>query len=584
MYFRYRLFFKEYCYGRLNKTDMTDKDIKENKISDDADEELSEKDKNELDELGIKLNFPDEPEEHAKSAGENGPVSDNVCAAQSHKSLRKKTFVFFAFATTAAVCILGIIIYRYRMNPKRELISEMEALSEGIKSFDSPLITKLADKDHIEMLEGMTRSDISLNVSNTDSWPVTVGVDGAVIRNGDDGSVSADAELSVSNTNIIRTDLYADKKEICISFPDISNDYFGVSPQHLGDQYNDSMFADMTGKIPNDFSIPVYTAKDLTEDRADYAGIVSEMKISDVSEDGERKIYTVSLGDDSLRKIDSALSGYIRKISYLSETGALLYGENSGFKYENVSFQKPCADIKITLDKGRIIGIVFYDLLFSDKKGDTLEIPELSADFVYSDNNGTSATDGGLSEAYVSGHSDGKDHDTGFTWSVKTKSRNVRDGSSDHTAEESFDYVMNGINATVKVSDDEFSDEGRAVASIISGKGNENALLVFDGIFDSDSVDCLKLKISDLSYTVTSEKVFKVTGNVEISSASENEKPVNMDGYSGNRMDLSKMSCSELQSWLAKTSDDINGREKCWNAWKILQVIMERLGTAEGSQ
>ena len=170
-----------------------------------------------------------------------------------NKNAGEKLITISIIAAVAAVCISGFLICRYKTDPKRELIREMENLSEETASFESPLVTKLTNENYIKILGGMTHSDISLNVSNTGSWPVTVGIDGTVIRNGGDGSVSADTKLSISNTDILKLDLYADNKEICASMPGISNDYFAISPQHLGKQYNDSVLSSLNGKTSNDW-------------------------------------------------------------------------------------------------------------------------------------------------------------------------------------------------------------------------------------------------------------------------------------------------------------------------------------------
>ena len=565
-----------------------------------------------------------------------------------NKNAGEKLITISIIAAVAAVCISGFLICRYKTDPKRELIREMENLSEETASFESPLVTKLTNENYIKILGGMTHSDISLNVSNTGSWPVTVGIDGTVIRNGGDGSVSADTKLSISNTDILKLDLYADNKEICASMPGISNDYFAISPQHLGKQYNDSVLSSLNGKTSNDFLVRMYTTDDLTREKADYAGIIADMKISDVSgfesklsnhetdatndiesssaSDGrsmgaeadakadanidtntDTKEYTVTFGDESVNKIEAASSRIIKRISYLSETGSLLYGEDGGFQYETVTFQKPYADVRIISNGGKITAIIFQNLLFADKKGDTLKIPELTVEFTYTDGNGDLTADGGLSEVKVSGQSTAAAHgavvsgysatdgaaatgyssagdvsDIQFKWSENVRHKNDKDGSSDFTAKERFTYVYDGITTSVEVVDDEFSDEGRTVTGISFNKGNESASLDFDGIFDTDSADKLKVKINEIEYMIDTEEVFKIRGSADISKASEEEKPVKMEGYSGNRIDPGRMTSDEIQSWIKKTAEDVKGSEEWWLADDALQEIMVRLGFSKG--
>ena len=554
-----------------------------------------------------------------------------------NKNAGEKLITISIIAAVAAVCISGFLICRYKTDPKRELIREMENLSEETASFESPLVTKLTNENYIKILGGMTHSDISLNVSNTGSWPVTVGIDGTVIRNGGDGSVSADTKLSISNTDILKLDLYADNKEICASLPGISNDYFAISPQHLGKQYNDSVLSSLNGKTSNDFLVRMYTTDDLTREKADYAGIIADMKISDVSgfesklsnhetdatndiesssaSDGrsmgaeadakadanidtntDTKEYTVTFGDESVNKIEAASSRIIKRISYLSETGSLLYGEDGGFQYETVTFQKPYADVRIISNGGKITAIIFQNLLFADKKGDTLKIPELTAEFTYADSDGNLGADGRLVEVTVSGQSTvatdgavvsgyssaGDVSDIQFKWSENVRHKNDKDGSSDFTAKERFTYVYDGITTSVEVVDDEFSDEGRTVTGISFNKGNESASLDFDGIFDTDSADKLKVKINEIEYMIDTEEVFKIRGSADISKASEEEKPVKMEGYSGNRIDPGRMTSDEIQSWIKKTAEDVKGSEEWWLADDALQEIMVRLGFSKG--
>ena len=554
-----------------------------------------------------------------------------------NKNAGEKLITISIIAAVAAVCISGFLICRYKTDPKRELIREMENLSEETASFESPLVTKLTNENYIKILGGMTHSDISLNVSNTGSWPVTVGIDGTVIRNGGDGSVSADTKLSISNTDILKLDLYADNKEICASMPGISNDYFAISPQHLGKQYNDSVLSSLNGKTSNDFLVRMYTTDDLTREKADYAGIIADMKISDVSgfesklsnhetdatndiesssaSDGrsmgaeadakadanidtntDTKEYTVTFGDESVNKIEAASSRIIKRISYLSETGSLLYGEDGGFQYETVTFQKPYADVRIISNGGKITAIIFQNLLFADKKGDTLKIPELTAEFTYADSDGNLGADGRLVEVTVSGQSTvatdgavvsgysaaGDAPDIQFKWSENVRHKNDKDGSSDFTAKERFTYVYDGITTSVEVVDDEFSDEGRTVTGISFNKGNESASLDFDGIFDTDSADKLKVKINEIEYMIDTEEVFKIRGSADISKASEEEKPVKMEGYSGNRIDPGRMTSDEIQSWIKKTAEDVKGSEEWWLADDALQEIMVRLGFSKG--
>ena len=554
-----------------------------------------------------------------------------------NKNAGEKLITISIIAAVAAVCISGFLICRYKTDPKRELIREMENLSEETASFESPLVTKLTNENYIKILGGMTHSDISLNVSNTGSWPVTVGIDGTVIRNGGDGSVSADTKLSISNTDILKLDLYADNKEICASMPGISNDYFAISPQHLGKQYNDSVLSSLNGKTSNDFLVRMYTTDDLTREKADYAGIIADMKISDVSgfesklsnhetdatndiesssaSDGrsmgaeadakadanidtntDTKEYTVTFGDESVNKIEAASSRIIKRISYLSETGSLLYGEDGGFQCETVTFQKPYADVRIISNGGKITAIIFQNLLFADKKGDTLKIPELTAEFTYADSDGNLGADGRLVEVTVSGQSTvatdgavvsgysaaGDAPDIQFKWSENVRHKNDKDGSSDFTAKERFTYVYDGITTSVEVVDDEFSDEGRTVTGISFNKGNESASLDFDGIFDTDSADKLKVKINEIEYMIDTEEVFKIRGSADISKASEEEKPVKMEGYSGNRIDPGRMTSDEIQSWIKKTAEDVKGSEEWWLADDALQEIMVRLGFSKG--
>ena len=554
-----------------------------------------------------------------------------------NKNAGEKLITISIIAAVAAVCISGFLIFRDKTDPKRELIREMGNLSKETASFESPLVTKLTNENYIKILGGMTHSDISLNVSNTGSWPVTVGIDGTVIRNGGDGSVSADTKLSISNTDILKLDLYADNKEICASLPGISNDYFAISPQHLGKQYNDSVLSSLNGKASNDFSVRMYTTDDLTREKADYAGIISEMKVSDVNKleskpsnhkadaanniesssasDGrsmgaeadakadanidtntDTKEYTVTFGDESVNKIEAASSRIIKRISYLSETGSLLYGEDGGFQYETVTFQKPYADVRIISNGGKITAIIFQNLLFADKKGDTLKIPELTAEFTYADSDGNLGADGRLVEVTVSGQSTvatdgavvsgysaaGDAPDIQFKWSENVRHKNDKDGSSDFTAKERFTYVYDGITTSVEVVDDEFSDEGRTVTGISFNKGNESASLDFDGIFDTDSADKLKVKINEIEYMIDTEEVFKIRGSADISKASEEEKPVKMEGYSGNRIDPGRMTSDEIQSWIKKTAEDVKGSEEWWLADDALKEMMVRLGFSEG--
>ena len=617
-----------------------DRDIMENKNADEKDashasditgnsksmgENVEKYDTYTLENLGIKLNFPEEPEKQVGS--EEGDVAgcadssndisvDNKISGMTvnscHIKNRKIKLTVAMIVIAATVSVSGFLIFRYNTDPKRELIREMGNLSEETASFESPLVTKLTDEDYIKMFGGMTHSDISLNVSNTGSWPVTVGIDGTVIRNGGDGSVSADTKLSISNTDILKMDLYADNKEICASLPGVSNDYFAISPQHLGKQYNDSVLSALTGEMSNDFSVRMYTTDDLTGEKADYAGIIAGMKISDVSKlesktstheadvkanaNIDTKVYTVTFGDESVNKIESASSRIIKRISYLSETGSLLYGEDGGFQYETVTFQKPYEDVRIISNGGKITEIIFQNLLFADKKGDTLKIPELTVEFTYADDDGNLNADGGLGEVTVSGQSTvaadgavvsgysaaGDAPDIQFKWSENVRHKNDKDGSSDFTAKERFTYVTGGITTNVEVADDEFSEEGRAVTGISFNKGNESASLDLDGIFDMGSADKLKVKINEIEYMIDTEEVFKIRGSADISKASEEERPVKMEGYSGNRIDPGRMTSDEIQSWIKKTAEGVKGSEEWWLADDALQEIMVRLGFSEG--
>ena len=513
----------------------------------------------------------------------NGRAGDGHDESRSHIGIkisgrRMKTVIL---AVAAVSSVIAVSYVRYECSPKIQLIGEMKELSDEMSDVTSPMFSKLSDGKYGEMLRGTTHSDISLNISNTDEWPETIGVDGTLIRNGADGSVSADTELSVSNTKITQAKLYAGRDEFAVSFPELSKDCFTMSPEHIGKQFNESIFSDMTGMTSDDFSVEMPVSSDTAAHMTDYARIISGIEIDrnsvNKSEDSTETVYDVNFDDSAWKEMSEAAGVFSDKLLSVSQMGSLLLGEQESFGYSGVSFEEPYAKTSITADNGKINKIVLQDIHFTDKEGTSYSIPELSIRLSYAGSD-DSLDNGKLKTITADGKvvsAQGKVQP--FEWSESIV-RNSYDEGADFSKIDRLTYNAGGKKSEVEMTDDEFTDTGRVVLSLSCDDGRDNGLLCLDGIFDTSVEESLKVKLNELSMRIDSDRIFKVTGSAAVSGALDNEKVSRLGETDSGNINVSKMSRDDLKTWFHKTLDYTKGTEGCGIATDVLLSVRDHMG------
>jgi hypothetical protein len=179
-------------------------------------------------------------------------VPDETGNRTPERGLRGRSFSVTALLITAAVlaCVMTAAAL-FLNSPKQTVLAGIRKLTA---SGSTCSVGDLPD----EIIYGRTYYKYSLNVSNTEEWPVTVGIDGTAVRDGKVRKCSADAAVSVSNTHIADAVLYADRDSVQLQLPDLCRDVFTISSQHIGKKFNTSQLAFMTGTELDDFSLELF--------------------------------------------------------------------------------------------------------------------------------------------------------------------------------------------------------------------------------------------------------------------------------------------------------------------------------------
>ena len=314
-------------------------------------------------------------------------VPDETGNRTPERGLRGRSFSVTALLITAAVlaCVMTAAAL-FLNSPKQTVLAGIRKLTA---SGSTGSVGDLPD----EIIYGRTYYKYSLNVSNTEEWPVTVGIDGTAVRDGKVRKCSADAAVSVSNTHIADAVLYADGDSVQLQLPDLCRDVFTISPQHIGKKFNTSQLAFMTGTELDDFSLELFqqgTAEENDRD-TDLKGlsdrIAGGMNVGGKTDKRDGlKICSVTMNDDAWKAVNE-LCGLEQKKASPEET----YG---------LTFSKPSGDIQIAM-KGRTVRqIALPAVRVSDTDGYTCDISGLSAGF---DGSGCKLDTDGLTVRYKDG-------------------------------------------------------------------------------------------------------------------------------------------------------------------------------------
>ncbi len=499
-------------------------------------------------EYTFKVNIP-ETADHADDDGGN----------KNRKLWHNKKIMAAALTVAVAAMATGILAEVFINSPKQVVTAGMKRLAAGSEASQPPSLRSLnADKLADELMNGRTHTDFSLNVSNTDEWPVTLGIDGSAVRSSAE-ALSIKASISVANTHIADLSAYADDDEIAVQLPDLCSDVFTMSPEHIGRQFNKSQMSYVTGITLNDFSLNMfpksYSHGSMDADRTEspqtagqsVSSIIRGMHvIGRPVKSGKTKAYEISLENGSWNAINSIFAGMQEKAvipaAFISDD----------VQWKTYAITKPYPDLRIVMEGRNIRQISIPDISISDGDISIYDIKGLGFDI---DTDGTRCIVSAAGKMKPMQPERGKgSQPVRFSWTRKTVA--AENDMGDYRLDEKLDLVSGEKETKISLNGSEKSADHTASYTADITDGENNGKMCFSGIFGSSSVNSGipengtgTLTIGDITFWLNERKICKLTGKVGISEAGHNEKAV---FPKGSKVSLFDLDVPELYAYVSR--------------------------------
>ncbi len=188
---------------------------------------------------------------------------NQIYIPQMEEKPRKNTKVVVAVilgcvAVFAAIAVAGVFVVRAAYNSdERRFIKGFVNLAEEIN--ERRQLWETATGESLADGGGTTQAEMSFNLSG-DELPFTIGLDMSYLKDSSLRKIRSDAVLSVMNNDLLSYTIYGDDKRVMLSIPEIWQQNFEFSPNHIDRQYNESLLAEEFGTIDSgDISIDFFS-------------------------------------------------------------------------------------------------------------------------------------------------------------------------------------------------------------------------------------------------------------------------------------------------------------------------------------
>lgn len=196
--------------------------------------------------------------------------------AEATKKIDRRNLIVLISIIVVLLVLAAALIPVYLRLGTQDKLKIAKAFTNLSEDINSSKIMSVSDEEDIinAVMYGNTTTTVNYNVAGIPNVPVTLGVDGFMVRSFDTQKQAGSCNLSVMNSRIASADVYIDGTKLYLKVPQLFDYNMLVDLDGLAENFNKSMLANVTGaSLDNDLKIEPFGD-----------GVKREIHITDTSE------------------------------------------------------------------------------------------------------------------------------------------------------------------------------------------------------------------------------------------------------------------------------------------------------------